>query len=162
MNLHDFYYDLPKELIAQTPLSDRSSSRLMVLDRKTGQVEHKVFTDIVDYLESGDCLVLNETKVLPARLIGEKFDTKAAIEAYFEKSQWKVIPENNWKQAEIPEGAIVVDNHNGTAPGLILEVQGKSVILLPGPPNELIPMFKNDISAYFTRQKQRSNSQDFI
>ena len=69
MNLHDFYYDLPKELIAQTPLSDRSSSRLMVLDRTTGQVEHKVFTDIIDYLHPGDCLVLNETKVLPARLI---------------------------------------------------------------------------------------------
>ena len=80
MNLHDFYYDLPKELIAQTPLSDRSSSRLMVLDRKTGQVEHKVFTDIIDYLQPGDCLVLNETKVLPARLIGEKLDTKAMIE----------------------------------------------------------------------------------
>ena len=80
MNLHDFYYDLPKELIAQTPLSDRSSSRLMVLDRKTGQVEHKVFTDIIDYLEAGDCLVLNETKVIPARLIGEKLDTKATIE----------------------------------------------------------------------------------
>lgn len=80
MNLHDFYYNLPKELIAQTPLSDRSSSRLMVLDRKTGQVEHKVFTDIIDYLESGDCLVLNETKVIPARLIGEKLDTKATIE----------------------------------------------------------------------------------
>lgn len=97
MNLHDFYYDLPKELIAQTPLSDRSSSRLMVLDRKTGQVEHKVFTDIIDYLQPGDCLVLNETKVLPARLIGEKFDTKATIEVLLLKrienrsNTWEVL-----------------------------------------------------------------------
>lgn len=97
MNLHDFYYDLPKELIAQTPLSDRSSSKLMVLDRTTGQVEHKVFTDIIDYLHPGDCLVLNETKVLPARLIGEKFDTKAAIEVLLLKrienrsNTWEVL-----------------------------------------------------------------------
>lgn len=97
MNLHDFYYDLPKELIAQTPLSDRSSSRLMVLDRKTGQVEHKVFTDIIDYLEAGDCLVLNETKVIPARLIGEKLDTKATIEVLLLKrienrsNTWEVL-----------------------------------------------------------------------
>ena len=97
MNLHDFYYDLPKELIAQTPLSDRSSSRLMVLDRKTGQVEHKVFTDIIDYLQPGDCLVLNETKVLPARLIGEKLDTKAMIEVLLLKrienrlNTWEVL-----------------------------------------------------------------------
>lgn len=97
MNLHDFYYDLPKELIAQTPLSDRSSSRLMVLDRKTGQVEHKVFTDIIDYLQPGDCLVLNETKVLPARLIGEKLDTKATIEVLLLKrienrsNTWEVL-----------------------------------------------------------------------
>lgn len=97
VNLHDFYYDLPKELIAQTPLSDRSSSRLMVLDRKTGQVEHKVFTDIIDYLEAGDCLVLNETKVIPARLIGEKLDTKATIEVLLLKrienrsNTWEVL-----------------------------------------------------------------------
>lgn len=70
MDVKDFYYDLPQELIAQDPLEDRSSSRLMVLDRKTGELEHKIFKDILDYLEPGDCLVLNNTKVIPARLFG--------------------------------------------------------------------------------------------
>ena len=63
----DFYFDLPEELIAQTPLEDRSSSRLMVMDRESGEIEHKHFRDITEYLNEGDCLVLNETKVLPAR-----------------------------------------------------------------------------------------------
>ncbi len=72
MNLHDFYYELPEELIAQDPLADRSSSRLMVLDRQNMSIEHKHFTDITDYLRSGDCLVLNNTKVIPARLFGVK------------------------------------------------------------------------------------------
>lgn len=74
MNTHDFYYDLPEELIAQNPLEDRSSSRLMVLNRFTGEYEHKIFKDITRYLRKGDCLVLNNTKVIPARLIGEKIN----------------------------------------------------------------------------------------
>ena len=68
----DFYFDLPEELIAQDPLEDRSSSRLLVLDKKTGEVEHHVFRDILDYLKEGDCLVVNNTKVIPARLMGVK------------------------------------------------------------------------------------------
>ncbi len=76
----DFYFELPNELIAQDPLADRSASRLLVLDRATGRKEHHVFTEIVDYLRPGDCLVLNNTKVLPARLMGTKEDTGAAIE----------------------------------------------------------------------------------
>lgn len=80
MKTSDFYYDLPDELIAQDPLEDRSSSRLMVLHRKSGKIEHKVFTDIVDYLRPGDCLVRNNTKVIPARLFGVKEDTGATIE----------------------------------------------------------------------------------
>ena len=80
MKTSDFYYDLPQELIAQDPLEDRSSSRLMVLDKKTGQVEHRIFRDIVDYLNPGDCLVVNNTKVIPARLMGVKEDTGAHIE----------------------------------------------------------------------------------
>ena len=68
MKKSDFYYELPQELIAQTPLKDRASSRLMVLDKKTGKIEHKVFRDIKDMLNAGDCLVINETRVLPARL----------------------------------------------------------------------------------------------
>ncbi len=80
MKTSDFYYDLPEELIAQDPLEDRSSSRLLVLDKKTGETEHCVFREVVDYLEPGDCLVINDTKVLPARLIGAKEETGARIE----------------------------------------------------------------------------------
>lgn len=80
MDLKDFNYDLPEELIAQDPLEDRSSSRLMVLHKDTGRIEHKIFRDIIDYLNPGDCLVINDTKVIPARLMGVKEDTGAAIE----------------------------------------------------------------------------------
>lgn len=80
MTKQDFYFDLPQELIAQDPLADRSSSRLLVLEKETGEVSHHVFRDIVDYLEPGDCLVLNDTKVIPARLIGAKEETGAKIE----------------------------------------------------------------------------------
>lgn len=72
MKTHDFYYELPEELIAQDPLEDRASSRLMVLDKETGRIEHKIFRQIKEYLRPGDCLVINDTKVIPARLIGEK------------------------------------------------------------------------------------------
>ncbi len=95
MKTDDFDYYLPEELIAQTPLLKRDSSRLLVLDKKTGEVEHKVFTDIIDYLEKGDTLVLNNTKVLPARLIGEKIDTKAVIEILLLKNiegdEWECL-----------------------------------------------------------------------
>lgn len=80
MKTSDFYYDLPKELIAQDPLEDRSSSRLLHLSMKDGSVEHRHFTDILDYLKKGDCLVINDTKVIPARLYGHKEETGALIE----------------------------------------------------------------------------------
>ena len=80
MKTSDFYYDLPEELIAQDPLENRSDSRLMVLDKETGAVSHHVFREIVDYLNPGDCLVINDTKVIPARLIGEREGTGAKIE----------------------------------------------------------------------------------
>jgi S-adenosylmethionine:tRNA ribosyltransferase-isomerase len=80
MKLEEFKFDLPNELIAQTPLSDRSSSRLLVLDKQTGEIEHKVFKSIIEYLNSGDCLVINNTKVIPARLIGEREGTGAKVE----------------------------------------------------------------------------------
>lgn len=89
----DYYFDLPEELIAQDPLEDRSSSRLLVLNKKTGAVEHKTFTDILSYLKEGDCLVLNNTKVIPARLLGVKEDTGAAVEVLLlkrhEKDVWE-------------------------------------------------------------------------
>ena len=80
MKREDFYFDLPEELIAQDPLEDRSGSRLLVLDKETGKTEHHIFKEIVNYLEAGDCLVINDTKVLPARLIGSKVGTDAKIE----------------------------------------------------------------------------------
>lgn len=80
MSVKDYWFDLPQEQIAQDPLTDRSSSRLMILNKDTGEVEHKIFRDIIDYLEPGDCLVLNNTKVIPARLFGVKEGTEAKIE----------------------------------------------------------------------------------
>lgn len=95
MQLEDFDYDLPQELIAQVPLEKRDTSRLMVLDKNTGEVEHKHFTDILDYMEEGDTLVLNDTKVLPARLIGVKEDTGAVIEVLLlkdiEDATWECL-----------------------------------------------------------------------
>ena len=79
MNIEEFDYDLPKELIAQTPLEDRSSSRLLVLNKNNGKIKHEHFYNIVNYLKKGDVLVLNDTKVIPARLIGVKEETGAVI-----------------------------------------------------------------------------------
>lgn len=80
MKLHDFYYDLPQELIAQDPLEDRTSSRLMHVDRETGEIEHKSFRNVIDYLNEGDCLVINDTKVIPARLFGTREGHEGKIE----------------------------------------------------------------------------------
>lgn len=95
MNVKDFYFDLPEELIAQDPLEDRSSSRLLVLDKETGEVEHRGFRDILSYLNPGDCLVINDTKVIPARLFGSKEGTEAKIEVLLLKRRehdiWEVL-----------------------------------------------------------------------
>jgi S-adenosylmethionine:tRNA ribosyltransferase-isomerase len=95
MKLSDFYYELPEELIAQDPLENRTASRLMVLDKESGDIEHKVFSDIIDYLHKGDCLVINDTKVIPARLIGSKVGTNATIEVLLlkrkENNIWEVL-----------------------------------------------------------------------
>ncbi len=108
MTVEDFNYDLPEELIAQTPLKQRDASRLLVLDKKTGEVDHKHFYNIIDYLEEGDTLVLNDTKVLPARLIGEKTDTKAIIEILLLKNVENDIWECLVKPARrVKEGTIV-------------------------------------------------------
>ena len=80
MKTSDFFYELPEELIAQDPLEDRTASRLLVLDRKTDKLEHKIFSDVIDYLNPGDCLVINNTRVIPARLIGEKEGTGGKVE----------------------------------------------------------------------------------
>ncbi len=93
MTTEDFDFDLPENLIAQTPLKKRDSSRLLVLDRKTGEINHKHFTDIIDYLNEGDTLVLNDTKVIPARLIGIKEETSAVIEILMLKE----VKSNIWE-----------------------------------------------------------------
>ena len=80
MKTSDFFYELPEELIAQDPLEDRTASRLLVLDRKADKLEHKIFSDVIDYLSPGDCLIINNTRVIPARLIGEKEDTGGKVE----------------------------------------------------------------------------------
>ncbi len=91
----DFYFELPEELIAQDPLRDRASSRLLVLEKETGKTEHHVFRDILQYLVPGDCLVLNNTKVIPARLLGTKEETGAAVEVLLlkrkEKDVWETL-----------------------------------------------------------------------
>ncbi len=95
MKSSDFYYDLPQELIAQEPAVDRSSSRLMLVDKNKGFIEHKIFSDLPDYLNSGDCLVLNDTRVIPARLIGVREDTGGKIEFVLlnnvKEDIWEVI-----------------------------------------------------------------------
>lgn len=95
MNKQDFYYELPEELIAQEPLKDRTSSKLLVLNKNTGGIEHKHFKDIVNYLNKGDCLVINDTKVIPARLLGIKKDTQAHVEILLlnrkDKNIWEAI-----------------------------------------------------------------------
>ena len=95
MKTNDFYYDLPEELIAQVPLEDRSASRLMVLDRNTGNIQHKTFKNIIDYVGKDDVLVFNNTRVLPARLFGKKKDTNANIEILLlkriELNKWQIL-----------------------------------------------------------------------
>ncbi len=95
MKKEDFYFDLPEELIAQDPLEDRSSSRLLVLDKESGEASHHVFRDVIDYFNEGDCLVINDTKVLPARLIGSRVGTEAKIEVLLlkrmENDTWETL-----------------------------------------------------------------------
>lgn len=119
----DFYYDLPDELIAQVPLENRTHSRLMVLDKENGNIEHKHFYDIVDYLNAGDCIVINDTKVLPARLFGAKKDTKAVIELLLlkrvEDKKWETLVKPG-KKAKL--GTEIVFKE-GLLEGKIVDVQ---------------------------------------
>lgn len=104
MKVEDFNFELPEELIAQTPLEKRDQSRLLVLDKDTGKIEHKKFTDILDFLDEGDTLVLNDTKVLPARLIGTKEETNATIEVLLLKN----IGKDNWETLVKPARRVKV------------------------------------------------------
>lgn len=122
LSTSDFYYDLPEELIAQDPLEDRSSSRLMVLDQKTGEVEHKVFKDILEYLNPGDCLVLNNTKVIPARLFGVKEGTMAKIELLLLKRRENDIWETLVKPGKKAKPGTKIIFGEGLLTGEILDV----------------------------------------
>ena len=122
MERKDFYYDLPQELIAQDPLADRASSRLMVLDKTTGGIEHKSFRDIVQYLRRGDCLVLNNTKVIPARLLGSKEDTNAGIEVLLLKRREKDIWETLVKPGKKARPGTRLSFGDGLLHGEVLDV----------------------------------------
>lgn len=115
MKLEEFDYYLPEELIAQTPIKQRDASRLMVLDKKTGEINHKHFYDIIDYLNKGDTLVLNDTKVLPARLIGEKVSTKAVIEVLLLKN----VEGDTWETLVKPARRIHVGDVVSFGEGLL-------------------------------------------
>lgn len=123
MKTSDFYYDLPKELIAQDPLEDRSSSRLLVLHRKSGRVEHRVFTDIVEYLRPGDCLVRNNTKVIPARLYGTRVDTGATIELLLLKRMENDVWETLVKPGKKARQGAVISFGDGILTGEIVDVK---------------------------------------
>lgn len=122
MNKQDFYFDLPQELIAQEPLKNRASSRLLVLDKNTGKIEHKHFTDILGYLNRGDCLVINDTKVIPARLIGTKKDTGTGVEILLlnrkSKDLWETIVKPGKK---LKQGA-KVEFGNGKLEAQIIDI----------------------------------------
>ncbi len=122
MKTSDFYYDLPKELIAQDPLEDRISSRLMVIHRKSGQMEHRHFSDIAEYLKPGDCLVRNNTKVIPARLYGMREDTGAAIEFLLLKRREKDIWETLVKPGKKARTGAKISFGEGRLHGEIVDV----------------------------------------
>lgn len=122
MKRQDFYYELPEELIAQDPLADRSSSRLLVLDRESGAVSHHVFREIIDYLEDGDCLVINDTKVIPARLIGSKVGTDAKIEILLLKRKENNIWETLVKPGKKAKPGTKISFGEGLLIGEVLDV----------------------------------------
>lgn len=118
----DYYFELPKELIAQTPLADRAASRLLVLHRETGEYEHHTFRDIKNYLRPGDCLVLNNTKVIPARLMGVKADTGAVIEVLLLKRKSDDVWETLVKPGKKARPGAVISFGNGLITGTVLEI----------------------------------------
>ena len=122
MNVSDFNFELPQELIAQDPLKDRSSSRLLVLDRETGEVEHRGFREIVSYLKKGDCLVLNDTKVIPARLFGVKEDTQAKIEVLLLKRREHDVWETLVKPGKKAKPGTVLLFGDGMLKGTVADV----------------------------------------
>ena len=113
MNVKDFDFELPQELIAQDPLEDRSGSKLLILDKDTGKTEHRIFRDIVSYLNPGDCLVINNTKVIPARLYGVKDGTEAHIEILLLKRRendiWETLVKPGKRQNRVQRSYLETD-----------------------------------------------------
>ena len=124
MKTSDFYYDLPEELIAQDPLEDRSSSRLLVLDKNSGKREHHVFKEIINYLHPGDCLVINDTKVIPARLIGERPETGGKIEVLLLKRKENDVWETLVKPGRKMKVGAKVSFGNGLLTGEVMDWVG--------------------------------------
>lgn len=122
MKTADFYFDLPQQLIAQDPLEDRSSSRLMVLDRKTGEIEHHIFKEVIDYLNPGDCLVVNNTKVIPARLFGSKEGTEAKIEILLLKRKENDVWETLVKPGKKAKPGTIISFGDGLLTGEVIDV----------------------------------------
>ena len=122
MKTADFYFDLPQELIAQDPLEDRSSSRLLVLDRETGKTEHHIFKDVIDYLNPGDCLVVNNTKVIPARLFGSKEGTEAKIEILLLKRKENDVWETLVKPGKKAKPGTRISFGDGLLTGEVIDV----------------------------------------
>ena len=122
MKRQDFYYDLPEELIAQDPLEDRSSSRLLVLDKKTGETQHHTFREIVNYLNPGDCLVINDTKVIPARLLGAKEETGAKIEVLLLKRKQNDVWETLVKPGRKAKPGTRISFGDGLLNGEVIDV----------------------------------------
>ena len=129
MKTDDFDYELPSELIAQTPLSKRDESRLLVLDKETGSVTHKKFYDIIDYLNPGDALVINDTKVIPARIIGEKVDTGAIIELLLLKEL-----EDKWECLAKPQKRLkigtIISFGDGKLKAEVVEIRDEGVTIV--------------------------------
>ena len=122
MKTSDFNFDLPQELIAQDPLEDRSSSRLMVLNKENGEITHRIFHDITEYLHPGDCLVINDTKVIPARLIGTKEDTGAHIEILLLKRKENDVWETLVKPGKKCKPGTVISFGDGILTGEVIDV----------------------------------------
>lgn len=122
MKTSDFYFDLPKELIAQDPLEDRSGSRLLVLDRETGEIQHRIFKDIIEYFNPGDCLVINDTKVIPARLFGSKVGTDARIEVLLLKRKENNTWETLVKPGKKARPGTVISFGEGLLTGEVIDV----------------------------------------
>lgn len=122
MDVKDFYYELPQELIAQDPLEDRSDSRLMVLNRRSGEISHRIFREITDYLKPKDCLVINNTKVIPARLYGIREDTGAKIELLLLKRKENDIWETLVKPGKKAKTGTKISFGEGLLKGEIIDV----------------------------------------